>query len=68
MTSWICTEVLSRETVAARAVVLENFIQIGWICYKHNDMHCAMNIALALSSTSVKRLSKTWDTVEKKVG
>ena len=67
MTSWICTEVLTRDTPAARAVVLEHFINMAMICYKHNDMHCALCITVALCCTPIKRLAKSWDCLERKV-
>ena len=67
MSLWICTEVLRRDTVAGRALVIENFVCIAWHCFKHHDMHSVMTITLALSSSCIKRLSKTWDAIEKKV-
>jgi hypothetical protein len=67
LTSWICTEVLSRETVGGRSAVIENFIMIAWNCYKHNDMHNALSVTLALSSSCIKRLSKSWDALDRKV-
>lgn len=67
MTSWVCTEILTRDTPAARATVIEHFVQIALHCYKHNDMHCALNITVALASSSIKGLSKTWEEVDKKV-
>jgi len=67
MTSWVCTEILTRDTPAARATVIEHFIQIARHCYNHNDMHCALNITVALASSSIKGLSKTWEEVDKKV-
>lgn len=67
MTSWVCTEILTRDTPAARAMVIEHFVQIALHCYKHNDMHCALNITVALASSSIKGLSKTWEEVDKKV-
>lgn len=66
MTSWICTEVLTRDTPAARAIVLEHFINMAMICYKHNDMHCALCITVALCCTPIKRLAKSWDCLERK--
>lgn len=67
MTSWICTEVLMQDLPASRAVVLELFINMAMICYKHHDFHCALSIAVALSSAPIKRLTRTWDVVDKKV-
>ena len=67
MTSWVCTEILTRDTPAARATVIEHFVQIALHCYKHNDMHCALNITVALASSSIKGLSKTWEEVDRKV-
>jgi len=67
MTSWVCTEILTRDTPAARAMVIEHFVQIALHCYKHNDMHCALNITVALASSSIKGLSKTWEEVDRKV-
>ncbi len=67
MTSWISTEVLLQDSPSSRAIVLEHFISMAMICYKHHDLHCALSIAVALSSAPIKRLTKTWDAVEKKV-
>lgn len=67
MTSWICTEVLTQDSPTTRAIVLEHFIGMATICYKHCDMHCALSIVFALSSAPIKRLTKTWDAVDKKV-
>lgn len=67
MTSWVCTEILTRDTPAARATVIEHFVQIATHCYNHNDMHCALSITVALASSSIKGLTKTWEEVDKKV-
>ena len=67
MTSWVSTEILSRETPSQRARVIENFIQIAHHCYSHNDFHCALNITIALGSACIKSLRHTWEEVEKKV-
>lgn len=67
MTSWISTEVLQQDTPSARAIVIEHFIAMAMVCYKHHDMHCALTITVALNSTAVKRLTKTWDMVDKRV-
>ena len=67
MTSWVCTEILSRDSASSRATVIENFIQIALYCYRHNDLHCSLNITIALSSSIIKGLRKTWDEVDKKV-
>ncbi len=67
MTSWVCTEILSRETPESRATVIEHFVQVATYCYRHNDMHCALNITIALSCSAIKGLSRTWEVVDKKV-
>ena len=67
MTSWVCTEILSRESPSARATVIEHLINMARTCYRHNDMHCALSITLALKSTPIKRLTKTWDSVDRRV-
>lgn len=66
MTSWVSTEILSRETPSQRAAVIENFIKIATYCYKHNDMHCALNITIALGSACIKCLRHTWEEVDKR--
>ena len=68
MTSWVSTEILSRETPSQRARVIENFVQIAYHCYSHNDFHCALNITIALRSACIRSLRHSWDDVEKKVG
>lgn len=67
MTSWVSTEILQRKTSSLRAVVIEHFIQIANYCYKHNDLHCALNITIALGSSCIKSLKQTWSEVDKKV-
>ena len=67
MTSWVCTEILSRESPSARATVIEHLINMARTCFRHNDMHCALSITLALKSTPIKRLTKTWDSVDRRV-
>ena len=67
MTSWVCTEILTRETPSSRATVIEHFIQIALYCYRHNDLHCSLNITIALSSSIIRGLWKTWEEVDKKV-
>ena len=67
MTSWVSTEILTRETPSQRARVIENFVQIAHHCYAHNDFHCALNITIALRSACIKSLRQTWEEVEKKV-
>lgn len=67
MTSWVATEILQRRTPSQRAVVIEHFIQIANFCYKHNDLHCALNITIALGSACIKSLRLTWNEVDKKV-
>ena len=59
MTSWVCTEILSRESPSARATVIEHLINMARTCFRHNDMHCALSITLALKSTPIKRLTKS---------
>ena len=68
MTSWVCTEILVRESASSRATVIEHFIQIALYCYRHNDLHCSLNITIALSSSIIRGLRKTWEEVDKKVG
>ena len=67
MTSWVCTEILIRETPSSRATVIEHFIQIALYSYRHNDLHCSLNITIALSSSIIRGLCKTWEEVDKKV-
>lgn len=66
LTSWVCTEVLSQDTPQARANVIELFIDVAKYCYSHNDFHCSLNITIALKSSAVKGLAKTWALVDKK--
>ena len=62
---------LSRESPSAIvgivATVIEHLINMAHTCYRHNDMHCALSITLALKSTPIKRLTKTWDSVDRRV-
>ena len=67
MTSWVATEILQRKTPSQRAMVIEHFIQIANYCYKHNDLHCSLNITIALGSACIKSLRLTWNEVDKKV-
>jgi hypothetical protein len=46
--------------------VIENFVQIALYCYRHNDLHCSLNITIALSSSIIRGLRKTWEEVDKK--
>jgi son of sevenless-like protein len=66
MTSWVCTEILMRDSPSSRATVIEHFIQIALYCYRHNDLHCSLNITFALSSSIIRGLRKTWEEVDKK--
>lgn len=66
MTSWVCTEILVRDSPSSRATVVEHFIQIALYCYRHNDLHCSLNITIALSSSIIRGLRKTWEEVDKK--
>eukprot|EP00731_Ephydatia_muelleri_P006566 Em0003g814a len=66
LTSWVCTEVLSRDTPQARANVIELFIDVAKCCYGHKDFHCSLNITIALKSSAVRGLAKTWALVDKK--
>ena len=63
----VCTEILIRKSLSTRATVIEHLINIARTCYRHNDMHCALSITLALKSTPIKRLTKTWDSVDRRV-
>ena len=67
MTSWVCTEILTRDSPSSRATVIEHFIQIAHYCFQHNDLHCSLNVTFALSSSIIRGLRKTWDEVDKKV-
>lgn len=67
MTSWVCTEILQRKTCSQRVMVIEHFVQIAYYCYKHNDLHCALNITIALGSACIRGLRQTWAEVDKKV-
>ncbi len=66
MTSWVSTEILSQESPSQRASVIENFIRIATYCHQHNDMHCSLNITIALGSACIKSLKQTWEEVDKK--
>jgi len=67
MTCWVSTEILERKTPSQRATVIEHFIEIANACYKHNDLHCALNITIALGSACIRSLRLTWAEVNKKV-
>lgn len=45
MKNWICTEILKRETPQERAIMIEKFIQIGWVSYYYFDFLIFLEIS-----------------------
>lgn len=61
---WVVTTVLEQENRDTRCRVIEQFVQIADECYKLHNFNGVMEITTALTSTSIRRLTETWEFVD----
>ena len=66
MTSWVQTEVLSRDTPKDRAAVIRYFITLGKELLAINNFSSLMAIGLAFRTAAMTRLHQTFDYLTKK--
>ena len=62
---WVKTLVVSTHDRVARSVVIEQLVCVAAECYKLRNFNGMIEICLALKSTSIQRLTETWDLVSK---
>ncbi|KAF9955189.1 hypothetical protein BGZ70_010327 [Mortierella alpina] len=60
---WVAHEILSLAEPKKRKQLIKKFIEVAKICRSLNNLHTAMFIISALSSTPVQRLTSTWKLV-----
>ncbi|KAF9985239.1 hypothetical protein BGZ75_003222 [Mortierella antarctica] len=60
---WVAHEILSLAEPKRRKQLIKKFIEVAKICRSLNNLHTAMFIISALSSTPVQRLTSTWKLV-----
>ncbi|CAO3575160.1 unnamed protein product [Mortierella alpina] len=60
---WVAHEILSLAEPKRRKQLIKKFIEVAKICRSLNNLHTAMFIVSALSSTPVQRLTSTWKLV-----
>ncbi|KAF9955177.1 hypothetical protein BGZ72_003949 [Mortierella alpina] len=60
---WVAHEILSLAEPKRRKQLIKKFIEVAKICRSLNNLHTAMFIISALSSTPVQRLTATWKLV-----
>ncbi|KAG0084493.1 hypothetical protein BGZ92_009833, partial [Podila epicladia] len=60
---WVAHEIVSTAGVKTRKQLLKKFIEVARICRSLNNLHTAMFILSALSSTPVRRLHASWKLV-----
>ena len=61
---WVVTTVLEQKNRDTRCRVIEQFVQIADECYKLHNFNGVMEIITALTSTSIRRLTETWEFVD----
>lgn len=62
---WAKTLVISTHDRVARAVVIEQLIRVAAECLKLRNFNGVIEICLGLKSTSIQRLTETWELVGK---
>ncbi|KAG0330845.1 hypothetical protein BG000_011408 [Podila horticola] len=63
---WVAHEIVSTAGAKTRKQLLKKFIEVARICRSLNNLHTAMFILSALSSTPVRRLHASWKLVSAK--
>eukprot|EP00029_Vermamoeba_vermiformis_P007603 TRINITY_DN3333_c0_g1_i1.p1 TRINITY_DN3333_c0_g1~~TRINITY_DN3333_c0_g1_i1.p1 ORF type:complete len:437 (-),score=133.71 TRINITY_DN3333_c0_g1_i1:30-1340(-) len=66
VSSWVATELISAQSVKARQTLIKKFILIAQYCLKYKNYNGLLEIVGGLNNPSVKRLSQTWKTMNKK--
>ncbi|KAI9344902.1 ras guanine nucleotide exchange factor domain-containing protein [Obelidium mucronatum] len=62
---WVTAEVLSKQDIEERKVVLERFILVAKACKDLKNYATLFSIVEALDSSPIHRLKKTWSLVDK---
>jgi len=60
MVQWVSSEILLTQEVHERAACISKFIQIASECRKIRNWATAIQITMALTSSRVQRLTRTW--------
>jgi len=60
MVQWVISEILLTQEVHERAACISKFIQIASECRKIRNWATAIQITMALTSSRVQRLTRTW--------
>ncbi|KAG0266652.1 hypothetical protein BG011_001499 [Mortierella polycephala] len=63
---WVAHEIVSTAGAKTRKQLIKKFIEVAKICRSLNNLHTAMFIISALTSTPVRRLASTWRLVSSK--
>ncbi|KAF9180685.1 hypothetical protein BGZ50_006044 [Haplosporangium sp. Z 11] len=63
---WVAHEIVSTAGTKTRKQLIKKFIEVAKICRSLNNLHTAMFIISALTSTPVRRLTSTWRLVSSK--
>eukprot|EP01112_Ceratiomyxa_fruticulosa_P020856 TRINITY_DN7222_c0_g1_i1.p1 TRINITY_DN7222_c0_g1~~TRINITY_DN7222_c0_g1_i1.p1 ORF type:complete len:1155 (-),score=208.22 TRINITY_DN7222_c0_g1_i1:41-3505(-) len=63
---WISTKIVSKDSVEARAAIIEGFITIGMTFLELRNYNGVMIILSSLHSSAISRLKQTWAAVSQK--
>eukprot|EP01087_Luapelamoeba_hula_P011925 TRINITY_DN3309_c0_g1_i1.p1 TRINITY_DN3309_c0_g1~~TRINITY_DN3309_c0_g1_i1.p1 ORF type:complete len:698 (-),score=87.63 TRINITY_DN3309_c0_g1_i1:98-2191(-) len=63
---WVSVEILGRDTAAARANIITQFVRIAMCLRKLNSFNSLFGILGGLNSTPITRLKLTWEKVPRK--
>ncbi|KAJ3020793.1 UNVERIFIED_CONTAM: hypothetical protein HDU68_009971 [Siphonaria sp. JEL0065] len=64
VTGWVTMEVLSKQNVEERKVVVERFILVAKACKDYQNYSSLFAVIEALESASVRRLEMTWSNID----
>jgi len=64
VSSWVQTEIVRRDKLRDRTLILKKFIHIATALYEMNNFNGVMEILSAVGSSTVIRLKKTWSKFE----
>ena len=63
---WAATQVVRRDDVEHRALMIQHVLKIATMCRKRNNFHACFALYAGLSISSVDRLKKSWKKINAK--
>lgn len=61
---WVVTVIVEQKSLESRCEIIQQFIAIAYECFKLKNFNGVMEIVSALSNSSVRRLTNTWENVD----